>query len=89
MCISKLVTLFYVFIHSSIKTRIETDNLKVLAGIDLGFLYIVPLKQGLKPIGVFRAISSENMFLYIVPLKQGLKLKFSNTIRILERSFYT
>ena len=37
-----------VFIHSSIKTRIETDQIMRASETALQFLYIVPLKQGLK-----------------------------------------
>ncbi len=37
-----------VFIHSSIKTRIETREIKSSARWHCLFLYIVPLKQGLK-----------------------------------------
>ena len=50
-------------------------------GIDFqsfAFLYIVPLKQGLKhrSAGARRAI--QTAFLYIVPLKQGLKHMLSD-----------
>ena len=37
-----------VFIHSSIKTRIETPDFFLLKPPQKAFLYIVPLKQGLK-----------------------------------------
>jgi len=37
-----------VFIHRSIKTRIETENRKNRPRVNSGFLYIDPLKQGLK-----------------------------------------
>ena len=37
-----------VFIHSSIKTRIETLYSNSEPNISMLFLYIVPLKQGLK-----------------------------------------
>ena len=37
-----------VFIHSSIKTRIETDLEEYSQNNETEFLYIVPLKQGLK-----------------------------------------
>jgi len=37
-----------VFIHSSIKTRIETFLFHSSSSARGGFLYIVPLKQGLK-----------------------------------------
>ena len=38
------------------------------------FLYIDPLKQGLKPIRYRNMDFTALMFLYIDPLKQGLKL---------------
>ena len=38
------------------------------------FLYIVPLKQGLKLSSAKEELKSRQEFLYIVPLKQGLKL---------------
>jgi len=38
------------------------------------FLYIVPLKQGLKLSDFVSVFFSGSGFLYIVPLKQGLKL---------------
>ena len=38
------------------------------------FLYIVPLKQGLKHYKTFFQRCRRYRFLYIVPLKQGLKL---------------
>jgi len=48
----------YVFIHSSIKTRIETIATPLFPQRNFRFLYIVPLKQGLKlPIGVTRRIN--------------------------------
>ena len=37
------------------------------------FLYIDPIKQGLKPICIELSILLVNSFLYIDPLKQGLK----------------
>ena len=64
---------YIVFIHRSIKTRIETLSPVSMLLFVLQFLYIDPLKQGLKrqytPIGIFTYFS----FLYIDPLKQGLK----------------
>jgi len=38
------------------------------------FLYIDPLKQGLKQWFPFIFVVKKEMFLYIDPLKQGLKL---------------
>jgi len=38
------------------------------------FLYIVPLKQGLKLADIDSKCTGGDRFLYIVPLKQGLKL---------------
>ncbi len=43
------------------------------AKANIGFLYIVPLKQGLKPIHTIISVCCWLLFLYIVPLKQGLK----------------
>jgi len=40
------------------------------------FLYIVPLKQGLKLGETFTDAGVDELFLYIVPLKQGLKLLY-------------
>ena len=48
MCGVKLIMVNIVFIHSSIKTRIETKNNRRQIRKDTRFLYIVPLKQGLK-----------------------------------------
>ncbi len=62
-----------VFIHSSIKTRIETGRPQKRAPRRARFLYIVPLKQGLKLNIPFLNEEQEREFLYIVPLKQGLK----------------
>jgi len=42
------------------------------------FLYIVPLKQGLKQKDK-KELFLENLFLYIVPLKQGLKQQSFHT----------
>jgi len=44
----ELNKLHNVFIHRSIKTRIETLKLKPLTSFPREFLYIDPLKQGLK-----------------------------------------
>jgi len=41
-----------VFIHRSIKTRIETHRISQNNATDSGFLYIDPLKQGLKHQGI-------------------------------------
>jgi len=62
-----------VFIHRSIKTRIETTFLLVLAFLQLLFLYIDPLKQGLKRGAWEQRRENRSGFLYIDPLKQGLK----------------
>ena len=52
------------------------------------FLYIVPLKQGLKLLAVHWA-EGETQFLYIVPLKQGLKLPSGYTSLARTPGFYT
>jgi len=62
-----------VFIHRSIKTRIETSKQIFINSICLWFLYIDPLKQGLKLIKHFKPPLATSLFLYIDPLKQGLK----------------
>jgi len=46
----KAVSKSYVFIHRSIKTRIETQEETNIYGQLDTFLYIDPLKQGLKQI---------------------------------------
>jgi len=62
-----------VFIHRSIKTRIETLSQILIPEQDLMFLYIDPLKQGLK-LCIRRSVRwCSTGFLYIDPLKQGLK----------------
>ncbi len=53
------------------------------------FLYIVPLKQGLKPNFSSRVGASGTPFLYIVPLKQGLKLASSALLWLNKSRFYT
>jgi len=80
----------YVFIHSSIKTRIETETCrKIIRHSRKLFLYIVPLKQGLKlVIGNFK-VRKNTEFLYIVPLKQGLKLIKTVSARFSISGFYT
>ncbi len=65
-----------VFIHSSIKTRIETRGQYRPEIAGMLFLYIVPLKQGLKQRDWTIPPSMVARFLYIVPLKQGLKHKY-------------
>ena len=53
------------------------------------FLYIDPLKQGLKH-GTFSIDEKKVVwFLYIDPLKQGLKLKKCVNISITPYGFYT
>ena len=48
-CISCAANDFLVFIHRSIKTRIETGSMGKDGKYFQQFLYIDPLKQGLKP----------------------------------------
>jgi len=62
-----------VFIHRSIKTRIETGNYWHKKTLLLLFLYIDPLKQGLKHRMAENVQRLVPPFLYIDPLKQGLK----------------
>jgi len=70
----KVGTAIAVFIHRSIKTRIETGGACTLYWTAGRFLYIDPLKQGLKHIILVIRESFLLKFLYIDPLKQGLKL---------------
>ena len=62
-----------VFIHRSIKTRIETNEREIGKRIKKKFLYIDPLKQGLKLDYINEIETILAQFLYIDPLKQGLK----------------
>ena len=68
-----VIIFIIVFIHRSIKTRIETIFQSVGHFIILLFLYIDPLKQGLKLGENSQRTPRKVMFLYIDPLKQGLK----------------
>ena len=76
-----------VFIHSSIKTRIETRYGIYNFRNNSQFLYIVPLKQGLKLTYLADQQFSRLWFLYIVPLKQGLKLQSFQGIEDLSKLF--
>mgnify|MGYP001484220562 CR=1 FL=1 len=49
--INNLIFILTVFIHRSIKTRIETMLPEILCVHSMWFLYIDPLKQGLKLMG--------------------------------------
>ena len=69
----------FVFIHSSIKTRIETIATILDVVQILGFLYIVPLKQGLKP----RKIPFFTLFLPIVFIHSSIKTRIETTGNIL------
>ena len=69
-----------VFIHRSIKTRIETPDGTIIAEWKNWFLYIDPLKQGLKRYKILHEWRTGILFLYIDPLKQGLKLIKGNII---------
>jgi len=79
----------YVFIHRSIKTRIETPPIVHSDWPPSQFLYIDPLKQGLKR--WFELVPSKDykQFLYIDPLKQGLKLVQRYINGEFVSSFYT
>jgi len=78
-----------VFIHRSIKTRIETSSNPSFAPAILSFLYIDPLKQGLKHRHNCTLDIDDNAFLYIDPLKQGLKPAMKNCMRNTNKCFYT
>ncbi len=78
-----------VFIHRSIKTRIETGKIVMMALLLRRFLYIDPLKQGLKQEEAKPEPAKKVMFLYIDPLKQGLKhLDYESACKNLH-GFYT
>ena len=53
------------------------------------FLYIDPLKQGLKLKHFFNAVEDTEKFLYIDPLKQGLKQMNDKIYQKQTTSFYT
>mgnify|MGYP000994648182 CR=1 FL=1 len=53
------------------------------------FLYIDPLKQGLKRKRIISLIPKHNMFLYIDPLKQGLKHDLDTMLKNAGFGFYT
>ncbi len=59
-----LTPLMPVFIHRSIKTRIETDNMLKVVVRAISFLYIDPLKQGLKRKGKIRTIEGKSVFIH-------------------------
>jgi len=80
---------FTVFIHRSIKTRIETKYKLIFGRNQWRFLYLDPLKQGLKHIQNKKMLAEDYEFLYIDPLKQGLKLIFWENISQFWESFYT
>ena len=53
------------------------------------FLYIDPIKQGLKRSNIEDEIKYENLFLYIDPIKQGLKQSRWGYDMIVITRFYT
>jgi len=53
------------------------------------FLYIDPLKQGLKRDNFNQNWAKPVRFLYIDPLKQGLKLKYGSIFIAIVICFYT
>ena len=78
-----------VFIHRSIKTRIETRiGINPLPSLRK-FLYIDPLKQGLKLSAILNEPDVIPQFLYIDPLKQGLKHRKLEDREDKRPSFYT
>jgi len=78
-----------VFIHRSIKTRIETYFRNIWQICHYLFLYIDPLKQGLKLYYGGKMKQKPIEFLYIDPLKQGLKQGSTKTSQIRRKGFYT
>ena len=63
-----------VFIHESIKTRVETQDYRPAAHKPVWSLSMNPLKQGLKHIGDKPHYGRQTGSLSMNPLKQGLKL---------------
>ena len=53
------------------------------------FLYIDPLKQGLKPEAQINSAIEGKKFLYIDPLKQGLKHNCRHIFMQITKGFYT
>ncbi len=81
-------TMYNVFIHSSIKTRIETLQFLSVLYSGTSFLYIVPLKQGLKLNFRHMSILGRDVFIHS-SIKTRIETAGSrNSICIGER-FYT
>ncbi len=78
-----------VFIHRSNKTRIETRSKKQAQKRLAQFLYIDPIKQGLKLNKISKLEQNEIEFLYIDPIKQGLKRLYQTFPFFLSFCFYT
>jgi len=53
-----------VFIHRSIKTRIETSRSLIASSVIFSFLYIDPLKQGLKLVARYHADAEDRVFIH-------------------------
>jgi len=76
LAILERVALFVVgSLHTSNKTRIETNKRRKIMYNSKGVLYIHPIKQGLKPLENNSVIFPPKV-LYIHPIKQGLKLNW-------------
>jgi len=78
-----------VFIHSSIKTRIETGCSALLLSSALHVFIHSSIKTRIETIGTPNHIRNTVSFLYIVPLKQGLKLENESYENIIDKCFYT
>ena len=79
----------FVFIHSSIKTRIETQQIHQCGLTRSVFLYIVPLKQGLKHIPVESEIMDIPVFIHS-SIKTRIETEPENAEPIIgSRGFYT
>jgi len=78
-----------VFIHSSIKTRIETYKCRERLIIHSKFLYIVPLKQGLKQEGLYNPYSRPNRVFIHRSIKTRIETIFHLGEEMLFVGFYT
>ncbi|GEM_PF-3392418 len=77
-----------VFIHRSIKTRIETGDNDPMCQNYQVFIHR-SIKTRIETSGAFRKHALTIEFLYIDPLKQGLKHPWNTLLSRHQRSFYT
>ncbi len=81
-------SLFSVFIHRSIKTRIETVINMLFSYVRFQFLYIDPLKQGLKHLILCLGISSNIVFIHR-SIKTRIETKKGMNDMKMKLCFYT